>query len=72
MLHRLYETPPLLTSEAEFTEFDPRLIFKPRLKYGRLVPLKMVLICSRFKSADQLKQVFGGFEKRLKFIKFGH
>ena len=35
-----------------------------------LVPLKIVFNVSRFVSA-QLKPVFGGFETRLKFIKFG-
>ena len=37
-----------------------------------LVPLKIVLNCSRFKAGAQLKSVFGGFETRHKFIKFGH
>ena len=35
-------------SEAEFKEFEPRLKFNPLLK---LVPLKIVINVSRFKSA---------------------
>ena len=55
--------------EAEFKEFESRLKFKQRLKYGWF-HLKLYLI---FQDAGaQLKPVFGGFETRLKFIKFGH
>ena len=39
------------SSDAEFKEFEPRLIFETRLKYGWLVPPKIVFNVSRFKPA---------------------
>jgi len=56
-----------IKSEAEFKEFEPRFIFKPRLKYGWFY-----LKYFKVKAGAQLKPVFGIFETRLKFIKFGH
>ena len=57
-----------LVPEAEFKEFDPRLKFKPRLTYGWF-HLKLYEI---FQDLSWRSTVFGGFETRLKFIKFGH
>ena len=59
-----------LTPEAEFKEFERRLKFKPRLKYGwfRLKLYSMFQDLSRC----SMETDFGGFKTRLKFIKFGH
>ena len=57
---------PDLGSEAEFKEFDPRLKFKPRLKYSWF-HLKLNKIFQDL-SRRSIKTGFGGF----KFIKFGH
>ena len=51
------------SSEAEFKEFEPRL------KYGSF-HLKLFSIFQDLAGA-QIKQAFGVFETRLKFIKFG-
>ena len=48
--------------EAGFKEFEPRIKFETRLKY--------VWFHLKLYSMFQLKPVFGGFETRLKFIKF--
>ena len=58
-----------MNPEAEFKEFESRLKFETRLKYGwfHLIFYSMFQDLSR----RQLKPVFGGFETRLKFIKFG-
>ena len=53
-----------LSHQAKFKEFERRLKFKQRLKYGWF-HLKLY-------SMFQLKPAFGGFKTRLKFIKFGH
>ena len=58
------------TFEAEFKEFEPRLIFKPRLKYGWFY-LKLYSIFQDLSRGAQLKLFFGRFKPRLKFIKFG-
>ena len=52
---------------AEFKEFKPWLKFETRLIYG-WCHLKLNAI---FQAGAKLKPVFGGFETRLKFIKFG-
>ena len=62
--------PSFCLSEAEFKEFEPRLKFKPRLKYG-LFHLKLYLIFQVL-SRRQLKPVFARFKPQHKFIKFGH
>ena len=48
-----YDDKPCKGSEAEFKEFNPRLKFMPRLKYGwfQSLPLKIVFNFSRFKPA---------------------
>ena len=53
-----------IRSEAELKEFERRLKYKPRLKYGWF-HLKF-----HIQATALLKPVFGGFKTRLKFIKF--
>ena len=53
--------------EAEFKEFEPRLKFETQLKYG-LFHLKSY---SMFQDFTRRSIETGGFETRLKFIKFG-
>ena len=49
--------------------FETRLKLKPRLKYGWFY----LKLCSMFQdlSHGSIETSFGGFEKPLKFIKFG-
>ena len=56
--------------EAEFKDFEPRLKFKPRLKYGWF-HLKLYTIFQDL-SRRSIETGFWWFETRLKFIKFGH
>ena len=53
--------------EAEFKEFEARLKFKTRLKYGWF-HLKLYLIIED-SSLCSIETGFGGFKTRLKFIK---
>ena len=55
--------------EAEFKEFMPRLKFETRIKYGWF----HFKLFSMFQdlSRGSIETSFGGFEKPLKFIKFG-
>ena len=55
--------------EAEFKEFEPRLKFKPRSKYGWFY-LKLYAIFQNL-SQSSIETGFWGFETRLTFIKFG-
>ena len=57
-------------SEADFKEFEPRPKQKPRLKYGWF-HLKLYSIFQDL-SWRSIETGFGGFETRLKIIKFGH
>ena len=63
-------------SEAEFKEFEQRFTFKPRLKFGwfhlNLYWIFQDLNRRSIETGALLKPAFGGFETRLKFIKFGH
>ena len=56
-----------LIPEAEFKEFEPRLNFETRLKYGWF-HLKLY---SMFQDSSQRSIETDGFDTRLKFIKFG-
>ena len=58
------------TPEAELKAFEPRLKLEPKLKYGWF-HLKFHYIFQDF-SRCSIETGFGGFETRLKFIKFGH
>ena len=49
-----------LQPEAEFKEFERRLKFKPRLKYGWF-HLKLYSMFQDLSRCAQLKPVFGGF-----------
>ena len=55
--------------KAEFKEFEPRLKFRPWQKYGWF-HLKSYSIFQDL-SRRSIETGFGGFETRLKFIKFG-
>ena len=56
--------------ETEFKEFERRLKFKPRLKYGWF-HLKLYSMFQDL-SRRSIETGFGGFKTRLKFIKSGH
>ena len=64
-----YHPISVFSPEAGFEEFEPRFKFKLRLKYGWF-HLKLYSIFQVLAGA-QLKPVFGGFQTRLKFNKFG-
>ena len=66
----LIHSQSFLNSEAEFKEFEPRLKFKPGLKYGWFF-FKLYSIVQDL-SGRSIETGFWGFETRLKFIKFGH
>ena len=55
--------------EAEFKEFEPRLKFETLLKYSWF-HLKLYLMFHDL-SRRSIETGFGGFETRLKFIRFG-
>jgi len=56
-------------AEAEFNEFEPRLKFETRLKFGWF-HLKLYSVFQDL-SRRSIETVFCGFKTRLKFIKFG-
>ena len=60
----------IMFTEAEFKEFEPRLKFETGIKYGWF----HFKLYSMFQdlSRRSIETGFGGFETRLKFIKFGH
>ena len=63
--------PIFLQPEAKYIEFEPRLKFKTRLKYGWF-NLKLYSIFQDLSRGAQLKPVLVRFKPRLKFIKFSH
>ena len=63
--------PIFLQPEAKYIEFEPRLKFKTRLKYGWF-NLKLYSIFQDLSRGAQLKPVLVRFKPRFKIIKFGH
>ena len=58
-------TASLSSPEAEFKKFERWFKFKPRLKYGWLVPLKVKIVSnvSRFKLALNLNRVLADLNR---------